>query len=221
MRALDLFTGSGSVAKALRARGWEVDTLDINPAYAPTFCTDIRDFDFAALPADAYDFVWASPDCRTWSLAAGARHRKLGAALSPQAREADADVAALLSGLRHLRPRFGWVVENPRGHLRRHEPLQQLVQDVGGDRTTVFYSNYDYYTHKPRRLAGELQAQPVHARARLLERARPARLCRAHCIAAARLWPLGVARGSPVRFVRQINWVSRRPTILFERARWW
>ena len=149
MRALDLFTGSGSVARALQTHGWEVDTLDINPACAPTFCTDIRDFDFAALPADAYDFVWASPDCRTWSLAAGARHRKLGAALSPQAREADTDVAALLAGLRHLRPRFGWVVENPRGHLRRHEPLVQLVQDVGGDRTTVFYSNYGYYTHKP------------------------------------------------------------------------
>jgi hypothetical protein len=51
MRCLDLFTGTGSVAQAFEEKGWDVWTLDIDPATEPDFLTDIRDWDFMQFPS--------------------------------------------------------------------------------------------------------------------------------------------------------------------------
>jgi len=42
--ALDIGSGSGANARALRAMGWAVHTLDIDPAMEADFCKDIHDF---------------------------------------------------------------------------------------------------------------------------------------------------------------------------------
>ena len=51
-RALDFFTGTGSVAKQLRKVGYEVITLDINVRRNPDICTDIY-----------FAFPPTSPEC--------------------------------------------------------------------------------------------------------------------------------------------------------------
>ena len=69
MRLLDLFTGTGSVARVAREMGYEVCTLDIDPRCKPDICIDVLEFDYQAYPIGYFDVIWASPDCRTFSCA--------------------------------------------------------------------------------------------------------------------------------------------------------
>ena len=69
MRLLDLFSGTKSVSKAAQTLGWETISLDIDPKFNPDLCMDIMDFDQTQFPKDHFDFVWASPDCRAYSIA--------------------------------------------------------------------------------------------------------------------------------------------------------
>ena len=70
MRLLDLFTGTGSVARVAEELGFDVITLDMNPKCKPDICADILDFDCERIfvPGE-FDIVWASPPCYTFSTA--------------------------------------------------------------------------------------------------------------------------------------------------------
>ena len=68
-KALVLFKGTGSIDRELSAAGWEVDSLDILKKFEPTFCCDITNWDYSALPQGYYDFIWASPVCTEFSIA--------------------------------------------------------------------------------------------------------------------------------------------------------
>ncbi len=69
VRALELFSGTGSVGKVLRAHGWETVSLDIDPRFGPDLCMNILDFDETAYPRDHFDAVWASCPCEAYSKA--------------------------------------------------------------------------------------------------------------------------------------------------------
>ena len=68
-RLLDLYTGSGSVAKVAKEMGFDVVTLDIDSRCNPDLCVDVLDFDYRAYPVHYFDVIWASPDCRMFSKA--------------------------------------------------------------------------------------------------------------------------------------------------------
>ena len=69
MRILELFSGTGSLAKIARARGYEVVTLDICPKHSPTICTDLLEWDPSVFPPDNFGYVHASCPCEAYSLA--------------------------------------------------------------------------------------------------------------------------------------------------------
>ena len=46
MRLLELFSGTGSVGRAFRERGWEVTSLDMDPKARPTIVADIMTWDY-------------------------------------------------------------------------------------------------------------------------------------------------------------------------------
>ncbi len=56
-KALDLFLGTKSVSAVLEKIGYEVDTLDNNPSFQPTFCTSILDWDYKTIPIHYYDII--------------------------------------------------------------------------------------------------------------------------------------------------------------------
>ena len=60
-RALDLFSGTASVARVLIGRGYEVMSLDIDPRYNPTVCVDIFDWDYHQYPPGYFSLITASP----------------------------------------------------------------------------------------------------------------------------------------------------------------
>ena len=116
---LELFSGTGSVGRAFRARGWEVFSVDIDASAEPTLVADVLDLQPVDLPPHV-DCIWASPPCMHYSRA---RTR----ARTPRDLEgSDALVRKLLSLIDH----YGgpdWFMENPHsGLLKSREVVAGL-----------------------------------------------------------------------------------------------
>ena len=110
LRALDLFSGTGSVSAAWRRAGHECDSLDLDPRFAPTICANVLSWDYKALPRGHYDAIWASCPCENYSIARSN-------ALTPRDVElADSLVRRTLEIIEWFRPK-AWFVENPAGSL--------------------------------------------------------------------------------------------------------
>ncbi len=72
MKALDLFCGLGGATQGLKAAGYYVVGVDIEPQ--PKYCGDeFHQADALTFPLEVYDFIWASPPCQEFSIW-GMRH---------------------------------------------------------------------------------------------------------------------------------------------------
>ncbi len=61
---LDLFAGLGGASQAMRARGWDVVTVDNDPRFGCTHTADLSTWGYEGPPVD---LVWASPPCTEFS----------------------------------------------------------------------------------------------------------------------------------------------------------
>ena len=73
VKILELFCGTKSISNEFKQHGCDVFTVDFDNQHNPDLCIDILDFDVSMLPWIP-DVIWASPDCRTWSIAACGHH---------------------------------------------------------------------------------------------------------------------------------------------------
>ena len=111
MRLLELFSGTKSVSRVAKELGWETVSLDIDPRHEPDLLVDILRFDETTYPRDYFDFVWASPDCASYS-------RARSNAKIPRD-EAMMVADKLLAKTRQIIAYFGchWCIENPESSL--------------------------------------------------------------------------------------------------------
>ena len=65
----ELFSGTGSVGRAFRARGYDIISVDADPKARASITRDILDFDVAELGGRRVDTVWASPPYAHYSRA--------------------------------------------------------------------------------------------------------------------------------------------------------
>ena len=149
MLLLDLFSGTGSVAKAAVAKGYGVITLDRDlPAY---FQTDIMDFDYRELDPHAFHFVWASPPCTEYSRAKTTGVRKI--------EEANEIVKRTLEIIEYLEPEV-WVIENPQTGLLKEQDFMRDIHFIDVD-----YCKYGFPYRKRTRLwsnkASSLRLKPL------------------------------------------------------------
>ena len=162
--AFDLFAGTGSATKALKARGWTVVEVESDATFSPDLLADVGKLTAAGL-IERYgspDFVWASPPCTAFSVASLGHHWTGGhRAYIPRtdkARESIALVSHTVALIQALSPRFGWIMENPRGLLRK------LPVVAGLPRSTVTYCQYGDTRMKPTDLWGGIRGWLPDAR---------------------------------------------------------
>ena len=123
MRVLELFSGTGSVGNVCRRLGCEVTSLDRDmPA---DIRMDILDWNYASLPPNSFDVIWASPPCTEYSVAKTVGVRKLD--------EANAIVKRTIEIIQYFNPTY-WMMENPQKGLLKH---QSVVADLP-------YNDLDY-----------------------------------------------------------------------------
>ena len=129
-RVLELFSGTGSVGKVFKARGWEVVSVDIDQKYMePTHLTDILEWDYAkAYPVGHFDLVFASPPCATFSKLKNAclgRQLKRGVFTMEvmMREERDIGVPCLRKAeeiIKYFQPKY-WILENPQtGRMKNY-----------------------------------------------------------------------------------------------------
>lgn len=145
MRSLELFSGQATISKVLANNGFETHTLDNDPIHNPNMLQDILTWDYTVFPQGHFDFIWASPDCTSWSIACH-KHRTLKEGLIPKTETAvlgEKMILKTIEIIEYFQPKK-YIIENPRGRLRHFPPMSYAPF-----RTTVYFSNYGHPVTKP------------------------------------------------------------------------
>ena len=101
---IDLCSGLGGASVAMRDRGWQVVTVDIDPIFEPDIVADVREWTWNG---DRPDLIWASPPCVEFARES-----------MPWSRTGqEPDISIVLACKRIIDeaiPRY-WIIENVRG----------------------------------------------------------------------------------------------------------
>ena len=146
---LELLAGTQSVSRVARRQGWQCTSLDICPRHAPTICCSVLDFDETAWPRDAYDFIWASPPCESFSVAKCRGRGGCAQLREADMTSADALVAKTIRILRHFENAH-YCVENPKGSRLWN---RGVARELRARSVLVSYCQYGYNYRKSTRLA--------------------------------------------------------------------
>jgi hypothetical protein len=139
MRVLDLFSGTGSVAKVAEELGYEVISVDISDKlHIPTHKSDIVTWDYKMYPPEHFNIIWASPPCRTFSICRNSHRSK---------DVINADIITIgLPPLRksqeiieYFKPDY-WYIENPQTGRMKDFIENELFADVD----YCQYANWGY-----------------------------------------------------------------------------
>ena len=156
MRVLDLFSGTGSSTKAFEDAGHTIIRVEMDEFF------EADERDILTLNAAYFirtygkpDFIWASPPCQKFSVASIGHYWSGGRGncvpKRPEVYEAIALVQHTVDLMKELNPTYGWIMENPRGMLRK----QDVVKDL--NRWTITYCQYGDTRMKPTDLWGTIQ----------------------------------------------------------------
>ena len=139
-KVVELFSGNADITKALVAAGVDAVSVDYDAEKKPDIVADVYELTPEFLKG--FSFIWASPDCTTYSLASHGKHRKSGGVpVSDYAKQCDENNARFVELLIKLDIPF--IIENPRGHLRNMPFMQPLFH------CCVYYAQYGAPYSKP------------------------------------------------------------------------
>lgn len=146
MLVFDFFAGTRSSTRAFEDAGHTVISFDNDPQFDVTVQADVFELTAEDLIArfGQPDFVWASPPCTAFSVASMGYHWAPGREPKTVAAEVSMRlVTHTRKLLEDLNPKHGFVIENPRGMLRKLPMLDGLT------RHTVTYCQYGDDRMKP------------------------------------------------------------------------
>lgn len=145
IRLLELFAGSRSIGNEADALGYWVFSVDWEKFDKIDLAIDIEHLQKKQIPFIP-DGVWASPDCKTYSIAGISTHRNGVEPKSEYAGKCDAvnrHFIDLIEQWLILNPNMVFFIENPRGMLRKMPFMQKFK------RHTVWYCTYGDDRAKP------------------------------------------------------------------------
>lgn len=160
MRVFDFFAGTGSATRAFEDQGDEVFTFDNDPSFQLTEVLDLgkATADYLLERYGQPDFVWASPPCTAFSVASIGKHwERSGVPKTLAAVRAQELVRHTRQLLETLAPVKGFVIENPRGMLRKLPVVSDLKRNTVtycqfGDtrmKPTDLWTNLDHWVPRP------------------------------------------------------------------------
>jgi len=139
MRMLDLFSGLGGASRAMRERGWDVITVDIEPKFNPSIIADISMYHYEG--ARPVDLVWASPPCTEFSKDSLPLSWACNRNNPPKPDTALTEAAMRV--IEEVKPRW-WVIENVRGAVKHFRPiLGPPVKRVGSRYLWGVFPDFD------------------------------------------------------------------------------
>jgi len=162
MKVLELYSGTGSVGKVCKERGFDVVSVDIDGR--ADINIDILKWDYKkAFKVDEFDIIWASPECSTFSnLRRSWINRKLKVFGDNVVTAEMLDADMIANGLPLLRkaeeiinyfkPKY-FFIENPASskmkdylkHLDSYEVHYCQYSDWGYKKPTIIWSNKNLY----------------------------------------------------------------------------
>jgi len=162
MKVLELYSGTGSVGKVCKERGFDVVSVDIDGR--ADINIDILKWDYKkAFKVDEFDIIWASPPCHTFSnLRRSWINRKLKVFGDNVVTAEMLDADMIANGLPLLRkaeeiinyfkPKY-FFIENPASskmknylkHLDSYEVHYCQYSDWGYKKPTIIWSNKNLY----------------------------------------------------------------------------
>jgi hypothetical protein len=153
---IDLFAGTGSSTRAFKEAGHTVITFELDGTFNPDHQVNVLELDPKWI-LEKYgrpDFVWASPPCTAFSVASIGHHWHSGGNHPTPKTDSAVHNQMLVQKAREiaetLNPTYGFIIENPRGMLRKLPPVQGL------ERRTVTYCQYGDTRMKPTDLWGNV-----------------------------------------------------------------
>jgi len=156
MLIFDFFSGTGSSTQAFKDAGDTVISFEIDEKFDATEHLDVQELtgDYLLAKYGQPDFIWASPPCTSFSVASIGHHWAKGGLNPVPKTQAAAESQNLVAHTRklieQLNPTHGFLIENPRGMLRKLPVLADLP------RVTITYCQYGDDRMKPTDLWGEV-----------------------------------------------------------------
>lgn len=156
MLVFDFFSGTGSSTEGFREKGDTVISFELDSSFEATENVDIMDLtpEYLIATYGRPDFVWASPPCTAFSVASIGHHWDNSSGTPKPRTEAARYNQLIVEHTRYLvealQPRYGFLIENPRGMLRKLPPV------AGLERVTISYCQYGDTRQKPTDLWGEV-----------------------------------------------------------------
>ena len=154
MRVLELFKGSGSIGKHYEGTDNEIISLDYEKKYKPDICCDIMEWNYKEYPIGHFDIIWASPECKIFSMLQNCRignHKgaswKNKEELKEQRDIHSKFIKKTIEIIKYFNPTF-YYIENP-----LHSKIWDYVEEDYKDKFVIVdYCYYGYRYKKPTKI---------------------------------------------------------------------